>query len=465
MGLQKLFLVGCVGLLAFTVPVQAQTDLRALSNEFTHVGEVAIPAVVYLDAEMGSSRMSQQEGQDPFQSFQEQFFNRFFGMRPQPRQQQPSEVRGSGFLVSGDGYILTNNHLVQDATKIWVTLHDGKKVEAQIIGTDPKTDLAVIKVPGKGFPFLKLGDSSAMRIGEWVVAVGNPFGLDASLTVGVVSAKGRSQLRITDFEDFIQTDAAINPGNSGGPLLDLDAEVIGINTAIFTGSGGYMGIGFAIPSNMAKPVMAQLIANGKVTRGFLGVQLQAIDSDLADSFHLKDVQGALVTDVVPDSPAAKAGLKQSDIVLKYNDIPITALASFRNAVSFMAPGTALTLTINRDGKEQTLKVIIGESPDNDTATDDAIRKLGLDVETLTPEAAAQLGYTKEQGVLVRGVAYNSLAAMAGMTPGDLILGVGRQKITNVDEFTKTVQIALKDKRLLLLVRHGQQLRYVSLRVE
>jgi serine protease Do len=311
-----------------------------ISKSFTTVAKKAMPAVVFIKVQS-----TNEEQANPFQGFGgdpfgDDLFQKFFGI---PQQQQPKQQlsQGSGFLVSPDGYVMTNAHVIKGADKIAVVLNDGRELDATLVGSDPHTDIALVKIDGKNLPYVNLGDSDAMDIGEWVVAIGSPFQLEATLTVGVISAKGRQNLKITDLEDFIQTDAAINPGNSGGPLLNLNSEVIGINTAIVSRSGGYMGIGFAIPSNMAKNIMTQIINNGVVTRGFLGVCLQPVDKDIADAFGLDKAEGALISDISKDSPADKAGLKQGDIILEYNGTTIKSLGGFRNDISLMSPGSVV----------------------------------------------------------------------------------------------------------------------------
>ncbi len=348
-----------------------------------------------------------------------------------------------------------------------MTLQNGRKTTATIVGVDAKTDLAVIKIDEKNLPSLTFGNSDTLDVGDWVIAVGNPFGLQATVTVGVVSAKGRNELHITDFEDFIQTDAAINPGNSGGPLLNIDGEVIGINTAIVSGSGGYMGIGFAIPSNMVKRIMDQLIKNGSVTRGFLGVTMQPVDSDLASYYKLSKVQGALITDVVKGSPAEQAGLKQEDIILSYNNFPLENLSAFRNAVSLMSPGSKVTLKILRDGKEQTVTVTIStlqEQAPVAAVANSSAQKLGVKVQALTAETAQQFGYTNDKGVVITSVEPNTPAAEVGLRPGSLIIAVNRKKIASVEEFNTALTEALNDGRVLLMVRQGEAVRFVAITI-
>ena len=433
--------------------------LKKTSKAFSAVAKKAVPAVVFIESQV----VRKEANDNPWNMFNDEFFNRFFGMPQQhDMRQRPTEtVRGSGFLVSSKGYILTNNHVVDRADQISVTMGSGKKMQATVIGVDPRSDLAVIKVEEGDYPFLQLGDSDELEVGDWVVAIGNPFGLEASVTVGVVSALGRNQLHLTEFENWIQTDAAINPGNSGGPLLDLDAQVVGINTAIMSASGGYMGIGFAIPSNMAKQIMDQLITNGSVTRAFLGVSLQPIDSALADSFQLEGTHGALITDVAKGSPAEKAGLQRGDIILKYNDTAVDGPGSFRNEVALMKPGTTILLTINRDGKTMVIDVTLGENPDNALASiGDLYDMVGLEVSDLTPELATRLGYVSDSGVVVTRIRPGSPAEQAGMRPGNLIVAVGSQQVATMGDFKKA--LADSQKQVRLLVRQGPLFRYVVL---
>ncbi|MCP5470029.1 MAG: DegQ family serine endoprotease [Chlamydiales bacterium] len=456
--------------------------LREISKGFAEVAQNAIPAVVYIESQTAqtSATLRPRQGpfENPFEYFNDDFFNRFFGFPFQSdegesdtviyrvdRTRKGNNARGSGFIVSPDGLIITNNHVVENSSKVMVTLNDGRKMQAEVVGTDPQTDVAVIKIDETNLPYLKMGDSNELNVGDWTIAIGNPFGLQASLTVGVVSAKGRSQLQIADFEDFIQTDAAINPGNSGGPLLNVKGEVIGVNTAIASASGGYMGIGFAIPSVMVVQIKDQLVKDGEVTRGFLGVTLQPIDSDLAKFYHLDRPKGALVTDVVKDSPAEKAGLQQEDIILAYDSKPIENINAFRNAVSLMPPGTKVKLQINRDGKTKEITVVIAQAPGSAMGPDSPVEKLGLRVQTLTPEMASQLGITEEKGVVITQVDPDTPASMASLKPGSIILAVNRKKVSTAEEFTAAIAQAAKEGRVLLMVRQGEAVRFVALHFE
>ncbi len=450
----------------------SQEDLlKEVSRGFSKVAAQATPGVVYIEnfpktgsqaiASPGNKRGFQE---NPFDYFNDEFFNRFFGLpshREQPRPQQRDAVRGTGFIVSEDGYVVTNHHVVEDAGKIHVTLHDGQKYTAKIIGLDPKTDLAVIKIQAKNLPFLTFGNSDQLQIGDWSIAIGNPFGLQATVTVGVISAKGRNQLHIVDFEDFIQTDAAINPGNSGGPLLNIDGQVIGVNTAIVSGSGGYIGIGFAIPSLMAKRVIDQLISDGQVTRGFLGVTLQPIDSELAACYKLEKVYGALITDVVKGSPAEKAGLRQEDVIVAYNGKEVESLSALRNAISLMMPGTRVVLKVVREGKFIEIPVTVTQIPAEDGVS--ALQKMGVRVQNLTPEICKKLGLASDtRGIFVVSVEAGSPAASAGVVPGQLILAVNRQRVSSVEELNQVLKNA-KGENVLLMVSQGEVIRFVVLK--
>jgi serine protease Do len=454
---------------------QSNINLQQSSNDFTFVAKKAIPSVVSIKVrgKLSDSRESRSGSfgyQDPFDFFNDDFWNRFFDGQGKQSEGQIKQGQGSGFIVTADGYIITNNHVVKDADTITVILNDGKEYSAKLIGHDPNTDIAVVKIDAKNLPFLKLGNSDQLEIGQWVVAIGNPLGLQASLTAGIVNAKNRNNLALADIEDFIQTDAVINQGNSGGPLLNLNAEVVGVNTAIATNTGGYMGIGFAIPSNIAKFVMDQLIAKGNVSRGYLGVTLQKVDSDLAQAFGLEKVEGALVADVAKDSPAEKAGIKQGDVILKINQQLVDSIAALRNAISFMEPQTPVTLTLLRDGKTFDSKVIIGSYPNHaetetlGTKAHEEVNALGFEVADLTPDIAKRSGYENEKGVVITKVQSNSPAALVGLTKGVIILAVNHQKIASKEEFYSILKKSGKEKPLLLLVRQGNTTRFISIKM-
>jgi len=445
--------------------------LRQTSKAFSQVAQKAIPAVVFIKVEKTIEAGAVTtpdvpfEFNDPFDFFGDDFFDRFFRDRV-PR--QPHKYRqmgqGSGFIISKDGYILTNNHVVGDADVITVKTHAGREYKAKVIGNDEKTDVALIKIEGKNLPVLPLGDSDEIETGEFVLAVGNPFGLAETLTFGVVSAKGRSNVNIADYEDFIQTDAAINPGNSGGPLINLEGKAIGINTAIFSRSGGYMGIGFAIPINMAKYVKEQLLTSGKVTRGQLGVLIQQVDQSLADSFKLDAGKGALVAEVMKGSAADKAGLKSGDIILKFNGKDVEGPGQLKNLVGMTTPGEKTELLVFRNGKEWHVTVKIGELTDAIVQADvsEIAKKLGLTVQEITEDTGRFFGGRSQNGVIVSRVDAGSSAERAGIRPGDIIVSVNQKDVSSVREFNEALKESTRSKRVLLLIKGKTYTRFVVL---
>ncbi|MEN6385807.1 MAG: DegQ family serine endoprotease [Phycisphaerales bacterium] len=456
-----------------------KADLETLRNTgevFADVAARVSPAVVFISTEQTVNQS--QEYWNPFEDFQnDEFFKRFFGPQFRQRQQQPQQPRkqirkgqGSGFIISADGYILTNNHVVKDANTITVKFNDERELKAKVIGTDPETDVAVIKVDAKNLPFAELGDSDQLRVGQWVLAIGNPFGLSHTVTAGIVSAKGRTNIGLPDvqFQDFIQTDAAINFGNSGGPLINIDGQVVGINSAIYSSSGGYMGIGFAIPVNIAKYVYKQIIASGKVTRGYIGIYGQDVTPEMAKLLGAKDIKkGVVVHKLVQDSPAQKAGLQNGDIIIKKDGKDIETWDSFRNEIARLAPGTKMKLTVIRDGKEKEFPLELAtrpgkEAPEED-AQEQASEKLGVTVQNLTPELAQQFGYKGETGVIVTATEQGSPAEDAQIVPGTLILEVNRQKVKDVDEFWSAVKKS--GNSILLYVRQEDVSRYIVVKLE
>lgn len=443
----------------------------------TSISEVAkksTPAVVSINVKFRSQDRSasflhsndRYYPDDPF----DPFLQEFFGFRPRKFREAPGQRietgQASGFIVSQDGYIITNAHVVQDASEVSATLTDGREFRAKIVGTDPSTDIAIVKIDAHNLPYLTLGNSDGLEVGQWVVAVGNPIGLQTSVTAGIVSAKGRNNLSLAKVEDFIQTDAAINRGNSGGPLLNLKSEVIGMNTAIVThmGSGGYMGIGFAIPSNMIHQIMEELIQNGSVTRGFMGVSLQHIDYDLAQAFGLDKTEGALVSEVSKNSPAEKAGIKQGDVILEYNNRKIENIAALRNAIALMKPGSKVNLLILRNGRPIQTELTIGTNPeDGRTQKPGPESRLGLEVETLTPEMAKKMGVPDLTGVLIKSLKTRSAAALAGLRPGSVIAAVNHQEVQSAEEFYEALNRADPNRPLLLLVQQGAYIHFVSIK--
>lgn len=467
------------------LPVQGQEgieNLRQIGKAFTAVARQVSPSVVYVQVEGTREQMLQPPFSFPFGEqwpFGEDFFKRFFGEPAPdtppgeaPKQRFRTVSQGSGFVFdpqtetpSDKSYILTNNHVVEGADKISVTFQNGREYDAKVKGSDPSSDVAVLEVQAADLPSLQWGDSSTLEVGEWVVAIGNPFGLSHTLTVGVVSATGRTSLGISDYEDFIQTDAAINPGNSGGPMVNLTGEVVGMNTAIFSRSGGYMGVGFAIPSNLTRLIAEQLIETGEVVRGYLGIVIQTLTSELAKSFGLAQTRGILISQVTDNSPAAKAGLKQGDVIVSFQGEPVSDVGDFRNRVSLTPPGSQATLVIYRNGERQEITATIGELGQAQTQARSPVQKseeLGLSVQTVTEELAKQFNIKAGEGVVVTQIRAGSIAALSGIKPGDVILQVNRKPVNNTEEFHRAVSQTLDEKRVLLLIRSGETQHYVVL---
>lgn len=475
----KVFFLGVI--LSSTIPSFAQLDgkkyLEETSQAFTEVGKKAIPATVYIEAKIKQEIESRYQ-EDPLSFFNDDFFKRFFGTPAPYRKQevQPKISQGSGFLVSEDGYILTNHHVIQNAQEITVLLNDGREYSGKIVDSDSRTDVAVVKIEEKGLPFIKLGDSDNLGIGEWVIAIGNPFALEASLTVGVVSAKGRQDLGITSLEDFIQTDAAINPGNSGGPLLNLKGEVVGVNTAIVSRSGGYLGIGFAVPSNMANHILQQILHTGSVKRSYLGIIMQPIDKDLADALSLdKKIEGILISEVIGNSPAEKSGLKNGDIIIGLNKKKVKNISKFQYDIAMLSPNTKISLEVLRNGNTHNLTVSLGvskEKKDMGVNSQEFLQNLGIDVENLfdqSQDILAKLGYSlKDEGVLITKVQRDSPSAKAGLRPYFLISGVvinwkNQKKIRNIADLKKALQELSDKKYVVLIIKHQNHQRYYTIK--
>jgi serine protease Do len=396
--------------------------------------------------------------------FGDGFFKHFF-QGPAPGKTEIKRALGSGVIVCPDGYILTNAHVVHGAEKVTIKLADGRTYKAKVVGQDTGTDLALLQIKATDLQYAKLGNSDDIEVGQWVVAAGIPFGLSHTITAGVISGKNRWNVGLADYEDFIQTDAPINPGNSGGPLLNLKGEVVGINTAIFTKSGGYMGIGFAIPINIAKSVMTSLMETGHVVRGYLGVEIQELTEELAKSFGYKGTEGVLVGDVAPDSPAAKAGMKQGDIITRYEGKKVKNMYELRSAVAQTKPGTEAKIEVFRDGKEVPLEVKIGQL-ETKTPTGHAVKsaeELGMTVENLTPELAQELGYEHRHGVVVTEVEPGGTADEAGIQVHDLIVNIQGKAVANVAEFREEMAKQDLKKGVRLLVRRGSTERFVFIR--
>ncbi len=385
-----------------------------------------------------------------------------FGGPRTPRGPIPRQGLGSGFIVSEDGYILTNNHVVEGADEITVTLIDEREFKARVVGRDPKTDIALIKidVPDRKLVPVKLGDSDALQVGEWVLAVGNPFGLDHSVTAGIISAKSRV-IGAGPYDDFLQTDASINPGNSGGPLINMAGEVVGINTAIVAQG---QGVGFAIPINVAKQLLPQLRDKGTVSRGWLGIVIQRITPELAKGFNLPDDKGALIADVMKGSPAEKGGLKRGDVVVGFNGATIKEVNDLTKLVAAAQIGSQAQVTVIRDGKRLTIPVTLGEMPTEprEAAVETPEKRLGMSLQDLTPELARRLEIEEESGVVVTDVEEESPAARAGIEQGDIIQEVNRQRVASVKEFEEALSKSAADAPVLVLVKRDEGAFYLPI---
>ncbi len=434
-------------------------SLGNFSNGFAAVLKPVLPAVVNIH----TSKVVKQSRQSMMPFFNDPMFRQFFGDQPgfgdQPRAEREHSL-GSGVIVTSDGTILTNNHVIDGATDIKVDLSDKREFEAKLVGTDAKTDIAVLKIDATNLPTLAIGDSSRLHVGDVIFAIGEPYGLGGTATMGIVSATGRGDLGIENYEDFIQTDAAINPGNSGGAMVDLHGDLIGINTAILAeNGGGNQGIGFAIPINMAKAVMEQIVAHGKVVRGYLGLYPQDVTPTLAKQFGLNQPGGALVGEVSPDTPASKAGLKRGDVILALNGQQVTSANDLRLRVSEMAPGTNVKLEISRDGKTQDVSLALGELPEKEEASNSNESSSGglqgVDVQELTPDIADQLNLKPgTHGVVVTSIDPASAAASSDLQRGDVIQEVNHRPVNNISEYKQAVASIGNQAALLLVNRDG-----------
>jgi serine protease Do len=466
-----------------TIPAKSQLSpksvdiLTQLSDAQSEVAAVATPSVVNIS----TTRMIKSREEAPFDLFDDPFFRRFFGDQfPHPNvpKEHKEQSLGSGVIVSDDGYIVTNNHVIEKAQEIKVLLSNKKDYTAKLIGADPKTDIAVIKIDARGLPALPWGDSNKLKVGEIVFAIGNPFGLNQTVTMGIISAVGRANVGIADYEDFIQTDAAINPGNSGGAMINTRGELIGINTAILSRTGGYQGIGFAVPSSMARQVIDSLVKYRKVVRGWLGVSIQDVTSDLAEEFSVRDLKGALVSGVMKGSPAEKAGIKQGDVILQFNGKTIEDTGHLRNMVSQTPVGSRVKVAVLRQKKELELEVVIAELPkkmaetsagdgdSGDAHEEESTVLSGMTVRELTPELARGFGIEEgEKGVVVIKVEAGSRLHEAGIRPGDLILQINQKNVSTLEDYKKIAsKIKAKERILLLMRRKGQDL-FVSVKPE
>ncbi|MGD1091379.1 MAG: DegQ family serine endoprotease [Bryobacteraceae bacterium] len=452
-------------------PATVKTATRsetAAGRGYSAVVKRVIPAVVNISSSRVVKPETSMRGQQVPQGM-DPFFRQFFGDDFQQRFAVPKErvekALGSGVIVSPEGYVLTNNHVVDHATEVTVTLHDKREMKAKVIGTDARTDIAVLKLEGSNFPYLTLADSSKVEVGDIVLAIGDPFGVGQTVTGGIVSATGRSGLGIEDVEDFIQTDAPINPGNSGGALVDDEGHLIGINTAILSGnSGGNQGIGFAVPINMARHDMDQILAHGKVERGYLGIYPQNVTPAMAKAFNTSQVGGALVGDVTAGSPAAQGGIQKGDIITEVNGKPVADANELRLTIGGMSPNENVRLKVLRNGQTQQLSVRLGDFPSSEerasVSSDQKNSVLdGVTVENLTPDQAEQFKLSPQtKGVVVEEVSPSSRAAEAGLQPGDVIQEVNHHPVKNVSDFRQAVGNGGKETPVLLLVnREGNTL--------
>lgn len=454
----------------YTYNIQIPKSLKGEDSAFSDIVKVISPLVVNIS----TSKTVSKKDSAPFSEFFDGSLQDFFDPFTMPKKWK-EESLGSGVLVSSNGYIITNNHVVEKADEIKVTLYDQQNYKGKIIGIDPKTDIAIIKISADDLPEINWGNSDELQVGEFVLAFGNPFSLGHTVTMGIVSAMGRANMGIADYEDFIQTDAAINPGNSGGPLVNVKGELIGINTAIFSRTGGYQGIGFAVPSNMAKSVMTQLIKDGKVTRGWLGVTIQNFTPELVKEFGLKKLAGALVTDVFKGSPAEIAGIQRGDVILKVNGKDIRNVESLRNMVSQSKVGKSINLKIIRNRKSLKIKVRIDEFPQEiaksvpagpqDKFRNDENTLAGFSVMDLTRDIARQLDLSRnEKGVVIVRVKPYSAAEDGGLKKGDLIQEINKKKVLDLDYFNRITGNLREGDTVLLFINRGGNKFYVTLKI-
>ncbi|HEY4245734.1 MAG TPA: DegQ family serine endoprotease [Lacunisphaera sp.] len=460
-------MAGAAGAAGSSSPLVIKRDNQTVARgqmekaSYADIVKRVSPSVVKITSEIKAKRVKMNGGEN--QMFEDPMLRQFFGGH-MPEMQSPAETGlGSGVIISSDGYIATNNHVVDGADQLTVTLEDGRELRAKVVGRDPLTDIAVVKVDAKDLPAVTFADTNKIEVGDRVLAIGNPFGIGETVTSGIVSGKGRRVGILSDvkgFENFIQTDAAINPGNSGGALIDIDGRVIGINTAILSRSGGFQGVGLAVPANLVSQVAESLVKSGKVVRGFLGVNVQDITPALADSFGLKSRAGALVAEVTPDSPAAKAGVKEGDVITQFNGAPVVDANGLTFQVTAVAPDTKVNLEVLRDGKSETLAATTGKRPgaghtSEVASTDDEGVLNGVAVEDLTPDARREMHLpSRLKGAVVSEVAPDSASARAGLSAGDVILEINRQRVTSAEDAINLSSKAENKKTLLKLWSHG-----------
>lgn len=457
-------ITGQHGYLPYTTP-NVPRQVMETSKAFSEIVSAVSPAVVNISTTKVVRRDTGTLFEDPLFDFLNPFHE--FGMPKKWKEQS----LGSGVIVSGDGYIITNNHVVEKSDEIKVTLLDKRVFKGRIVCADPKTDIAVIRIDANNLPTIPWGDSEKLQVGEFVLAIGNTYGLSHTVTMGIISAVGRANVGIADYEDFIQTDAAINPGNSGGPLVNIKVELIGINTAIFSRTGGYQGIGFAVPSDMVRLVMDQLVQGGKVTRGWIGVTIQELTPELSQKFGLKKANGALVSDVAKDSTAAKAGIMRGDIILEFNGKGVKDVSTLRNMVAQSKAGSEISVKILRSGKEYTVKMVIVELPREvaevvpEQVPDNTKAEVltGLTVRDITKEIIRQLGFNKdERGVVVVKVEPGSPADEAEIKKGDIIKEIDKKVVDNLEDFKKIAANIKRSESVLLFINRGGKRFYAIL---
>ncbi|MEO7936354.1 MAG: DegQ family serine endoprotease [Dokdonella sp.] len=459
-----------LSILWFAVLLFSSSAFATELPDFTALVEKNAPAIVNVRATTTPKANPQSQFPDADQQQDvPEIFRRFFG--PIPRGQQPGGERqsaGSGFIVSSDGYILTNNHVVDGADQVTVRLSDRRELDAKVIGTDEQTDIALLKIDATGLPVVSIGDSKLLKPGQWVVAVGSPFGMDHSVTHGIVSAIGRGYDRSQQYVPFIQTDVPINPGNSGGPLFNLAGQVVGINSQIFSNTGGYMGVSFAIPISVAMNTMSQLKEKGHVSRGMIGVQIQNVDRDSAKALGLPRSGGALVNSVSADSAAEKSGIKVGDVILGFNGSEVVSSSDLPPLVGLTPPGTKATLSVFRNGKTMEVPITVGEVPQDASASATAkskvapSNKLGIVVEDLSSEQRQQLGL-KDEGVVITRVD-GTAAQRAALQPCDVVLMVGRKSIASASDFAASVKALKSEESVMLLIRRNDVASFVALTV-
>jgi serine protease Do len=450
-------------------PLAALPDFTGLSEKLAPtVVNISVTTATVQSPQGAPPRRAPGPGQDPFgdDPFGE-FWRRFFGEPGMPEGPSgPRQGLASGFVIDAKGLILTNNHVVEQADKITVRFADDREFSAKVLGRDPRTDIAVIQITDSkdNFSVAPLGNSDKLRVGEWVVAMGSPFGLDNTLTVGVVSAKGR-RIGAGPYDNFIQTDASINPGNSGGPLVNLRGEVIGVNTAIFSRSGGNMGIGFAIPIDLVKEILPELIKSGKVTRGWLGVSIQRVTPEIAQSLGLKEQRGALVAGVMDDSPAAQADIRVGDVIVEYNGKPVQSSDQLPILVARTPVGQSVQAVVLRDKQRVPINIKIAELKEEEVVASAPAKpgRLGLTVQNLTPQVAESLGVETSAGVVVTAVQPQSAAAEAGLRRGDVVLEINRKRVANVDQFETLTGQLKAGENVLILLRRGNSNLFLALK--